>query len=60
MNLPRFSLPGLELARFRRATITRLALLAVILVPLIYGGLYLASNSDPLSRLTNQIGRAHV
>ncbi|MFD0482012.1 YhgE/Pip family protein [Kineococcus sp. GCM10028916] len=53
MNLPRFSLPGLELARFRRATITRLALLAVVLVPLVYGGLYLASNSDPLSRLTN-------
>jgi putative membrane protein len=53
VNLPHFSLPGLELARFRRATITRLALLAVIVVPLIYGGLYLSSNSDPLSRLSN-------
>ncbi|WP_432523252.1 YhgE/Pip domain-containing protein [Kineococcus sp. SYSU DK006] len=52
-RLPRFSLPGLELARFRRATITRLALLAVVLVPLVYGGLYLASNHDPVGRLSN-------
>ncbi|PRY13889.1 YhgE/Pip family protein [Kineococcus rhizosphaerae] len=51
--IPRFSLPGLELARFRRATITRLALVAVVVVPLIYGGLYLWSNSDPVSRLSN-------
>ncbi|ABS01885.1 YhgE/Pip domain-containing protein [Kineococcus radiotolerans] len=53
MNLPRATLPGLELARFRRAAITRLALLAVVVVPLVYGGLYLSSNSDPLSRLSN-------
>ncbi|GAA0318615.1 YhgE/Pip family protein [Kineococcus aurantiacus] len=49
--IPRFSLPGLELARFRRTTITRLAVLAVVLVPLVYGGLYLWSNTDPVSRL---------
>ncbi|MEZ0165431.1 YhgE/Pip domain-containing protein [Kineococcus sp. LSe6-4] len=53
MKLPRATLPGLELARFRRATITKLAILAVVLVPLVYGGLYLWSNSDPLSRLSN-------
>ncbi|MEW1956509.1 YhgE/Pip domain-containing protein [Kineococcus sp. NPDC059986] len=53
MKLPRFSLPGLELARFRRATITKLAILAVVIVPLIYGGLYLWSNTDPVSRLSN-------
>ncbi|WP_432561457.1 YhgE/Pip family protein [Kineococcus sp. SYSU DK003] len=53
MKLPRFSLPGLELARFRRATITKLAILTVVLVPLIYGGLYLWSNTDPVSRLSN-------
>jgi len=50
-SLPTFSLPGLELARFRRAAITRLAVLAVIIVPLIYGGLYLASNHDPVANL---------
>ncbi|WP_432541921.1 YhgE/Pip domain-containing protein [Kineococcus sp. SYSU DK002] len=53
MKLPRFSLPGLELARFRRATITKLALVAVVVVPLLYGGLYLWSNTDPVSRLSN-------
>ncbi|WP_460624262.1 YhgE/Pip domain-containing protein [Kineococcus endophyticus] len=53
MKLPRFSLPGLELARFRRATITKLAILAVVIVPLIYGGLYLWSNTDPVGRLEN-------
>lgn len=53
MKLPRFSLPGLELARFRRATITKLAILAVVIVPLIYGGLYLWSNTDPVGRLGN-------
>lgn len=52
-SLPTFSLPGLELARFRRATITRLALLAVVVVPLIYGGLYLSSNHDPVAALGN-------
>ncbi|WP_432498220.1 YhgE/Pip domain-containing protein [Kineococcus auxinigenes] len=50
---PRFSLPGLELARFRRAVITRLALLTVVLVPLVYGGLYLSANHDPLGELGN-------
>ncbi|NAZ88059.1 YhgE/Pip family protein, partial [Kineococcus indalonis] len=50
-RLPRFSLPGLELARFRRAVITRLALLTVVVVPLIYGGLYLSANHDPVGEL---------
>ncbi|WP_432496853.1 YhgE/Pip family protein [Kineococcus gypseus] len=49
--MPVFSLPGLELARFRRALVTRLALVAVVLVPLVYGGLYLAANLDPVGRL---------
>ncbi|WP_432488004.1 YhgE/Pip family protein [Kineococcus sp. SYSU DK018] len=52
-RLPRFSLPGLELARFRRAVITRLALLTVVLVPLVYGGLYLSANHDPVGELGN-------
>ncbi|WP_369052721.1 YhgE/Pip family protein [Kineococcus terrestris] len=45
------TLPGLELARFGRATITRLALLVVVVVPLLYGGLYLSANHDPVAHL---------
>ncbi|MFB9377662.1 YhgE/Pip family protein [Kineococcus gynurae] len=51
--MPIFSLPGLELARFRRALLTRLALVAVLVVPLIYGGLYLTANLDPTHRLSD-------
>jgi hypothetical protein len=39
-----FSLPWLELSRFKRHTITRLAMIVIAVIPAIYGGLYLASN----------------
>ena len=41
-------------AEFRRLTATRLAVIAVIaltLVPVLYGGLYLWANQDPYARL---------
>jgi putative membrane protein len=46
-----FSLPWLELARFKRHTITRLAMIVVAVIPAIYGGLYLASNWNPTDHL---------
>ncbi|MCD1286590.1 MULTISPECIES: YhgE/Pip domain-containing protein [unclassified Brevibacterium] len=46
-----FSLPWLELTRFRRHTITRLAIIVVAIIPAIYGGLYLASNWAPTDHL---------
>ncbi|MCI4012465.1 YhgE/Pip domain-containing protein [Brevibacterium sp. ZH18] len=46
-----FSLPWLELTRFKRHTITRLAIIVVAIIPAIYGGLYLASNWAPTDNL---------
>ena len=46
-----FSLPWLELTRFKRHTITRLAIIVVAVIPAIYGGLYLASNWAPTEHL---------
>lgn len=46
-----FSLPWLELSRFKRHTITRLAIVVVMVIPAIYGGLYLASNWAPTDHL---------
>ena len=46
-----FSLPWLELSRFKRHTITRLAMIVIIVIPSIYGGLYLASNWNPTDHL---------
>ncbi|TDT34336.1 YhgE/Pip domain-containing protein [Naumannella halotolerans] len=46
-----FSLPWLELSRFRRHTITRLAMVVIIVIPAIYAGLYLASNWNPTGNL---------
>lgn len=46
-----FSLPWLELTRFKRHTITRLAMIVVAVIPAIYGGLYLASNWAPTDHL---------
>src|ERR1700743_3303879 len=43
-------LARLEFARFR-TPLQRLALLFVVLVPLLYGGLYLWSNWDPYGKL---------
>ncbi|MCQ9369115.1 YhgE/Pip domain-containing protein [Brevibacterium sp. 50QC2O2] len=42
-----FSLPLLEITRFRRHLLTQLALLTVILIPTVYGGIYLWANWDP-------------
>lgn len=41
----------LELKRFRSPLLRRLTLVALILIPLLYGGLYLWSNWDPYGRL---------
>ncbi len=49
--LPTPSLPWFELARFRRSRLTRLAVLAVAIVPLFYGALYIWANIDPTGRL---------
>lgn len=49
--LPTPSLPWFELARFRRSRLTRLAILAVAIVPLFYGALYIWANIDPTGRL---------
>ena len=46
-----YTLPGLELSRFRRNTIARLATVVIAFIPAIYGCLYLASNWDPTENL---------
>ncbi|MCB5182592.1 YhgE/Pip family protein [Streptomyces antimicrobicus] len=44
-------LAALELKRFGRGKLPRAALVALLLLPLLYGGLYLCSFWDPYSRL---------
>jgi len=44
---------GTELRRFRRGTLPRLALAALVLVPLLYGALYLWAFWDPTGRMDN-------
>ncbi|GII04619.1 YhgE/Pip domain-containing protein [Planobispora takensis] len=51
--LPFPSLPWFELARFRRNRLTRAALVAVTVVPLFYGVLYVWANWDPVGNLHN-------
>ncbi|MCS5714682.1 YhgE/Pip domain-containing protein [Herbiconiux sp. CPCC 205716] len=46
-----FSLPVLEISRFRRTLLTRLALLIIILIPTFYGGVYLVANWNPTGHL---------
>src|SRR5699024_870745 len=46
-----FSLPWLELSRFKRHAITRLAMIVIAVIPAIYGGLYLASHWSPTDTL---------
>lgn len=48
---PAPALPWYELARFRRSSLTRLAILAVAVVPLFYGALYIWANADPTGNL---------
>ncbi|GAA2240937.1 YhgE/Pip domain-containing protein [Rarobacter faecitabidus] len=42
---------GTELRRFRRGTVPKLAILALILIPLLYGALYLWAFWDPTGRM---------
>ncbi|GAA2824125.1 YhgE/Pip domain-containing protein [Kitasatospora paracochleata] len=46
-----FSLAGLELRRFTRGRLPRAAVVALLLVPLLYGALYLKSFWDPYGKL---------
>ncbi len=45
------ALPWFELARFRRSRLTRAAVVAVMLVPLFYGAMYVWANLNPTERL---------
>ena len=49
--IPSPTLPWFELARFRRNRLTRAAIVAVMLVPLFYGAMYVWANLDPTDRL---------
>jgi putative membrane protein len=49
--IPSPTLPWFELARFRRSRLTRAAIVAVALVPLFYGAMYVWANLDPTGRL---------
>jgi putative membrane protein len=51
--IPSPTLPWFELARFRRSRLTRAAVVAVMLVPLFYGAMYVWANLDPTGRLDN-------
>ncbi|MGI8328899.1 YhgE/Pip family protein [Actinomadura scrupuli] len=53
MRLPALSLGGLELRRFARARMTRIAVAGLVLLPLLYAGLYLWSFWDPTGRLSH-------
>lgn len=48
---PSPALPWFELARFRRSRLTRAAVVAVMLVPLFYGAMYVWANLNPTGRL---------
>lgn len=50
---PSPTLPWFELARFRRNRLTRAAILAVMMVPLFYGALYVWANLNPTGNLDN-------
>ncbi|MCL3818934.1 YhgE/Pip domain-containing protein [Aeromicrobium wangtongii] len=49
--IPSPSLPWFELARFRRSRLTRAAVVAVALVPLFYGAMYVWANLDPTGNI---------
>ncbi|MGI5323171.1 YhgE/Pip family protein [Actinomadura nitritigenes] len=51
MRLPALTPGGLELRRFARNRLTRVALAGLVLLPLLYAGLYLWSFWDPYARL---------
>lgn len=49
--IPAPTLPWFELARLGRSRLTRVAVVAVLAVPLFYGGLYHWANLDPTGRM---------
>lgn len=49
--IPSPSLPWFELARLRRSRLARAAVVAVTIVPLLYGALYIWANLDPTGNL---------
>ena len=49
--IPSPALPWFELARFRRSRLTRTAIVAVSIVPLLYGALYIWANINPTGHL---------
>lgn len=49
--IPAPALPWFELARFRRSRLTRIAIVAVSVVPLLYGALYIWANINPTGHL---------
>jgi putative membrane protein len=48
-----FSLPLLEISRFRRKLMTRAALIVVVVTPTFYGAAYLVANWNPTDNLEN-------
>jgi YhgE/Pip-like protein len=52
VRIPSLSLSGLELRRFARAKLTRLAVVALVMLPLLYAGLYLWSFWDPYGKIS--------
>ena len=56
LPVPRLKVPHMIAAELRRLTSTRLstlALLALVIVPILYGGLYLWANQDPYAKLSD-------
>ncbi|KAB2351422.1 YhgE/Pip domain-containing protein [Actinomadura rudentiformis] len=53
MRLPALTSGVLELRRFRRNRLTRIAVAGLVLLPLLYAGLYLWSFWDPYARLSH-------
>lgn len=50
--MPALTSTGAELRRFRRGLLPRIAIVALILIPLLYGALYLWAFWDPTGRMT--------
>lgn len=50
--MPALTSTGAELRRFRRGLLPRIAIIALILIPLLYGALYLWAFWDPTGRMT--------
>ena len=50
--MPALTSTGAELRRFRHGLLPRIAIVALILIPLLYGALYLWAFWDPTGRMT--------